>query len=74
MKPRAQHKRQHRARVKKPNTHQNTPPDKQPEPLFVLDMLDGNDWRHLVLTYRDAKRLIQHTHHRGYTLEPYDNR
>ncbi|MDC5820395.1 hypothetical protein OPW19_11245 [Vibrio europaeus] len=74
MKPRAQHKRQHSARVKKPNTHQNTPPKKQPEPLFVLDMLDGNYWRHLVLTYRDAKRLIQRTHHRGYTLEPYDNR
>ena len=39
IKPRAQHKRQHSARVKKPNTHQNTPPEKQPEPLFVLDML-----------------------------------
>ena len=74
MKPRAQHKRQHSARVKKPNTHKNTPPDKQPEPLFVLDMLDDNDWRHLVLTHKAAQNLIKRTHHRGYTLEPFDNR
>ncbi|MEZ9283189.1 hypothetical protein AB4394_07630 [Vibrio lentus] len=34
----------------------------------VLEMLDGNDWRVIHTTYRQAIRLLRKTHHRGYLL------
>ena len=34
----------------------------------VLDMLEGNDWRVIRTTYRQAIRLLRKTHHRGYLL------
>ncbi|CAH1547301.1 MULTISPECIES: hypothetical protein [Vibrio] len=74
MKPRTQHKRRHTTQLKNTHSYNSNSPENDPESLFVLDMLVGNDWRHLVLSHKTAQKLIQHTQHRGYTLEPYDNR
>ncbi|PMK67037.1 hypothetical protein BCT93_22610 [Vibrio lentus] len=42
----------------------------------ILEMLDGNDWRVIRTTYRQAIRLLRKTQHRGYLLyhegEPWD--
>mgnify|MGYP000489429423 CR=1 FL=1 len=60
----------------KPRTHSHDLdyPENDYDPLVDRDMLVGNDWRHLVLSHKTAQKLIQRTQHRGYTLEPYDNR
>ena len=74
MKPRTQHKRRHTAQLKSTHSHNSNSPENNSSPLFVLDMLVDNDWRHLVLSHKAAQKLIQRTQHRGYTLELYDNR
>ncbi|EJG1645658.1 hypothetical protein [Vibrio harveyi] len=74
MKPRTQHKRRHTAHLKNIHSHNSNSPENNSGSLFVLDMLVGNDWRHLVLSHKTAQKLIKRTEHRGYTLEPYNNR
>ncbi len=74
MKPRTQHKRRHTAHLKSTHSHNSNSTENDSGSLFVLDMLVDNDWRHLVLSHKTAQKLVQRTQHRGYTLEPYDNR
>lgn len=40
----------------------------KPNEPMVLEMLEGNDWRHLRTTYAKAIRLLKRTSHRGYSL------
>ena len=70
MKPRKHHK--HQQKIQRQHQSRPTSPQKetQAKALFVLDMLDGNDWRHLTLTHEAALKLIRRTNHRGYTLTP----
>ena len=74
MKPRTQHKRRHTAHLKNTHSLNSNSPENNSGSLFVLDMLVGNDWLHLVLSHKTAQKLIKRTEHRGYTLEPYNNR
>lgn len=46
----------------------NTAPSKQQK--VVLDILVGNEWRHIFVTAKRAQFLIQNWQHRGYLVTP----
>jgi len=46
---------------------------KATEQLVILDILIGNDWRHLHVTPKVARLYIKTWPHRGFTITPIPN-
>ena len=67
MKPRKRYKQSHTSSPASPNTPSER---RDPAQMVILDMLVDNEWRHLLLPLKSARKRVRRENHRGYLITP----